>query len=66
MKIFIIILMFIKSVCAAATIAENGKAVKVENTVTGFRHLTAASCISIAVITTGFNAACVYLLACVV
>ena len=66
MKIFIIILMFLISLFTANVIAENGKAVRVENTVTGFRHLTAASCISIAVITTGFNAACVYLLACVV
>lgn len=66
MKIFIIILMFLVTIFTTNIISENGKAVRVENTVTGFRHLTNASCISIAIIAVAFNAACVYLLAFVV
>lgn len=54
--------MFLITLFAANIIAENGKAVRVENTVTGFRHLTAAGCVAIALITLGFNAACVVLL----
>ena len=62
MKILIIILMFLVTVFTINIIAENGKAVRVEDTVTGFRHLTSASCISIAIIATAFDAACLYML----
>lgn len=58
--------MFVMTVFAINLITENGKAVKVGETVTGFRHLTAAACIAIALLGISFNAACLYLLVCVV
>jgi hypothetical protein len=65
MTIFIIILMFVATIYAISDIKENGKKVTVGE-VTANRHLTTAALIAITVIITGFNVACVYLLACVV
>lgn len=66
MKVFIIILMFFMTVYAINLIVENGKAVKVGETMTGFRHLTAAAHIAIALLGISFNGACLYLLVFVV
>ena len=64
-KYFIISCMVISTLYAISDIKENGKKVTVGE-VTANRHLTTAAVVAITVIITGFNAACVYLLACVV
>lgn len=62
MKAFIIILMAIMTIYAISVIEANGKAVKVGDTVTGFRHLTFAACIMITILAVAFDAACLYML----
>ena len=66
MKYLIIFLMGIMTMYAISVIEANGKAVKVGETVTGFRHLTLAACIMITILTIAFDAACLYLLVYVV
>lgn len=66
MKVLIIILMALITIYAISVIEANGKAVKVGETMTGFRHLTFAACIMITVLAIAFNAACLYLLVYVV
>lgn len=66
MTVFILVLMVFITIYAISVIETNGKAVKVGETLTGFRHLTLAACIMITILALGFDAACIYLLACVV
>ena len=62
MKAFIFICMAVITIYAISVIEENGKAVKVGETVTGFRHLTFSACLMITVTTIAFDAACLFLL----
>ena len=63
MKIFIIILMFVVTLCAMYYIAENGREVKVGLS-TASRHLTSTGCVAVAIIAVAYDVVSLYLLVC--